>query len=161
MKKQIVPKSKVAPIVACLMSLAVSLTGCVGEKELTNRAEYEGSSIELTGGEIETTDTGKAVLKVSATYTNSNSKPQYVLSAFAVKAFQNDTEINDLSDINGSEVALIQEVENGKSLSVSYVFELTDESPVEVFVCTPTASEEHIAKAVYLDTEQSSIEETN
>jgi len=161
MKKHIVAKSKVALIVACFVSLAVSLTACGGEKELTNSAEYEGSSIELTGSEVETTETGKEVLRVSASYTNSNSEPQYALSAFAVKAFQNDTEINDLSDINGSEAALIQEVKNGKSLSISYVFELTDESPVEVFVCTPTASEEHIAKAVYLDTEQSSSEKTN
>lgn len=77
MIKHIVAKSKVALIVACFMSLSVSLTGCGGEKELTNSAEYEGSSIELTGSEIETTDTGKEVLRVSATYTNSNSEPQY------------------------------------------------------------------------------------
>lgn len=102
MKKHIVAKSKVALIVACFVSLAVSLTGCGGEKELTNSAEYEGSSIELTGSEVETTETGKEVLRVSASYTNSNSEPQYALSAFAVKAFQNDTEINDLVLYNKS-----------------------------------------------------------
>ncbi len=157
MKKHIIEKSKVALIVACFLSLAISLTGCSSEQEtttsneLTNIAEYDGSSLELTGGEVETTDDGVEVLRVSATYTNNNSEPQYASSAFAVKAFQNDTEINDVSDINGNEATLIQEVKNGKSLSVSYVFELTDESKVEVYVCTPTADEEKIAEAVYLD----------
>lgn len=157
MKKHIIKKSKVALIVACFLSLAISLTGCSSEqetttsKELTNIAEYDGSSLELTGGEVETTDDGVEVLRISATYTNNNSEPQYASSAFAVKAFQNDTEINDVSDINGNEATLIQEVKNGKSLSVSYVFELTDESKVEVYVCTPTADEEKIAEAVYLD----------
>ena len=161
MKKFKVAKSKVALIVACLLVLALSVTGCGSEKELTNIAEYDGCTLELTGGKVETTDTGETVLRVSATYTNSNSDPLYALCSFGIKAFQNDTEINDLSDINGSEAVLIKEVKNGKSLSVSYVFELTDESPVEVFVCTPTASEENIAKAIYLDSDQSSSEETN
>lgn len=161
MRKHIVAKSKVALIVACFVLLAVAVTGCSGEKELTNIAEYEGCSLELTGGKVETTDTGKQVLRVSATYTNSNTEPLYALCSFDVKAFQNDTEINDLSDINGNEAVLIKEVKNGKSLSVSYVFEITDESPVEILVCTPTASEETIAKAIYLDTEQSSSKESN
>lgn len=161
MKKHIVAKSKVTLMVACFALLVVSLTGCSGKKELTNIAEYEGCTLELTNGIIETTDTGKQVLIVSATYINNNSEPLYALCSFGVKAFQNDTEINDLSDINGNEAVLIEEIKNGKSLSVSYVFEITDESPVEVLVCTPTASEETIAKAIYLDPKQSSSEESN
>lgn len=151
-----VARSKVALITVCLFTLAILITGCSGQKELTNIAEYEGCTLELTGGKVETADTGKEVLRVSATYTNSNSEPLYALCSFGVKAFQNDTEINDLSDINGNEAILIKEVKNGKSLSVSYVFELTDESPVEILVCTPTADEETIAKAVYLDNESNS-----
>ena len=142
---------KVALIVTCLIVFALSVTGCSSEKELTNIAEYDGCTLELTGGKVETTDTGKEVLRVSATYTNSNSDPLYALCSFGVKAFQNDTEINDLSDINGEEAVLIQEVKDGKSLSVSYVFELTNESPVEITVCSPTADEQIIAKVVYLE----------
>ena len=122
MEKFKVAKSKVALIVACFLVLALSVTGCSGEKELTNVAEYDGCTLELIDSKVETTDTGKAVLRVSATYTNNNSDPLYALCSFGVKAFQNDTEINDLSDINGSEAVLIKEVKNGKSLSVSYVF---------------------------------------
>lgn len=146
-------KIKVALIVTCLIVFSLSVIGCSSEKELTNIAEYDGCTLELTSGKVETTDTGKEVLTVSATYTNSNSEPLYALCSFGVKAFQNDTEINDLSDINGSEAVLIKEVKDGNSLSVSYVFELTNESPVEVTVCTPTADEQVIAKVVYLETE--------
>lgn len=146
-------KSIVALTFVCFVVLVFAITGCSSEKELTNVAEYDGCTLELTGSKVETTDTGKAVLRVSATYTNGNSAPLYALCSFGVKAFQNDTEINDLSDINGSEAVLVKEVKNGKSLSVSYVFELTTESPVEVTVCSPTADEQVIAKAVYLETE--------
>lgn len=146
-------KFKVALIVTCLIVFSLSVIGCSSEKELTNIAEYDGCTLELTGGKVETTDTGKEVFRVSAMYTNSNSEPLYALCSFGVKAFQNDTEINDLSDINGSEAVLIKEVKDGKSLSVSYVFELTNESPVEITVCTPTADEQVIAKVVYLEAE--------
>lgn len=146
-------KSIVALTFACFVVLVFAITGCSSEKELTNVAEYDGCTLELTGGKVETTDTGKAVLRVSATYTNGNSDPLYALCSFGVKAFQNDTEINDLSDINGSEAVLVKAVKNGKSLSVSYVFELNNESPVEITVCTPTADEQVIAKVVYLEAE--------
>lgn len=75
---------KVALIVVCLLVLALSVIGCSSEKELTNVAEYDGCTLELTGGKVETTDTGKEVLRVSATYTNSNSDPLYALCSFGV-----------------------------------------------------------------------------
>lgn len=149
-------KSKVALIVACVLTLSFILTGCgTTEKEITNIGEYDGCTLELTSGEVKTSDTGK-VLNVSATYTNGNTDPLYALCSFSVKAFQNDIEISDISDINGDEATLIKEVKNGQSISVSYVFELSDDSPVEILVCTPTADEKTIAKAVYLDNESNS-----
>lgn len=156
MKNGIVAKSKVAVIVACLIIVVVSLVGCSGEVELTNIAEYEDCTLELMGAIVENTDTGTQVLRVTATYTNNSAEPLYALCSFGVKAFQNDTEVADLSDINGTEAVLIQEVKDGNSLSVSYVFELNEETtPVEVIVCTPTAEEKPIAKAIYLDTDTS------
>lgn len=154
MKYGIVAKSKVAVIVACLIAV-ISLVGCNSEVKLTNIAEYEDCTLELMSGTVETTDTGVQVLRVTATYTNNNSEPLYALCSFGVKAFQNDTEVADLSDINGTESVLIQEVKDGKSLSVSYIFELNEESPVEVVVCTPTAEEKPIAKVIYLDADTS------
>ncbi len=69
------------------------------------------------------------------------------MSTFAVRAFQN--EIEDCSDINGAEANLIQEVKNGATLEVSYVFKLVDDSEVEVLVGEPTADQTTIGKAVY------------
>lgn len=51
---------------------------------------------------IVTLDTGETVVKVEK-YTNKDVEPLYALSAFAVRAFQNDKELLDVSDINGGE----------------------------------------------------------
>ena len=66
-----------------------------------------------------------------------------------MKAFQNDVEISDVSDINGEEAALIQSVKDGASLQIQYVFEMVDEGDVEVQVYTPTADEVLIAEKLY------------
>lgn len=134
--------------------MAVLLTGCgAEEKELTNVGEYEGCKLELQDAKVVQGEDGKQVLKVSAVYTNDNEEPLYAASCFSVRAFQNDAELTDCSDINGAEAELAREVKNGKSLNVSYAFELEDESEVEVLVGTPTADEETIAKGVYLKAE--------
>lgn len=142
-------------LLALLCIVVFTFTGCETEKTLTNIAEYEGCKLEVADYSVETTDTGKTLLKVFAHYTNTNSTPYYAYCSFSVKAFQHNTELVEVSNINGDEASLIREVKDGASLSVCYVFELDDESPVEVLVCTPTASEEIIAKAVFLEAETS------
>lgn len=133
-------------------TLSFALSACGGAtKELTSTAEYEECDLALSDGVRATTDEGKDVLIVYATYTNNNSDPLYAYCSFNVAAFQNDVEITDVSDINGDEAALIQEVKNGQELIVRYVFELTDDSPVEVIVRTPTADTETIGRQVYLE----------
>lgn len=150
-------KSQVARVIICVLTIGLTFAGCsMTEEQLTNIGKYDGCTLELTGGEAKTSDTGKTVLNVSATYTNDNEDPLYALCSFSVKAFQNDVEIEDISDINGDEATLIKEVKDGQSISVNYVFELSDDSPVEVFICTPTADEEIIAKVVYLENESGS-----
>lgn len=54
----------------------------------------------------------------------------------------------DLSDINGNQSSLIQETKNKAKVSVSYVFELSDESPVEVLIGEPTADQTTIVVAI-------------
>ena len=121
------------------------------EEGLGSTAEYDGCTLELTGASIETDDeTGADVLKITATFTNDNSDPIYALSAFAVKAFQNDVEITDASDINGDDASLLTEVKEGASVDVSYTFELTDASAaVEFYVCSPTADQIELAELIY------------
>lgn len=120
---------------------------------VTNVAVYDNRQLELTGAEKFTDDEGKSMVRVKGTYTNNSAEPIYALSGFAVRAFQNGIELTDYSDINAEESNLIREVKNGASIDVSYVFELTDESEVEVLIGTPTADQETIGKAIYFNTE--------
>lgn len=144
-------------VVLLLVALCLCLVACSEtKKEITNLAEYEGCVLELGEAETFVNDEGKTMLRVSAAYTNNNKDPLYALCSFAVRAFQNDVEINDCSDINGEEEALIREIKNGQSLQVYFVFELTDESGVEVLIGTPTADMETIGRAFYTSPEPTS-----
>jgi len=132
--------------------LMMGLVACgevATQKELTNIAEYEGCTLELLDATISATEDGKTVIKVMANYKNDNADALYSYCSFAVKAYQNGTELMDVSDINGSEVALIQEVKDGALLQVCYAFELSDSSDIEVNICTPTADAIVKAKKVY------------
>ncbi len=139
-------------IISMCVVLFVLLAACgtTEPAELTNRAECENTVLELREAEVLATANGN-VIKVKAAYQNNATEPQYCLSSFVIKAYQNNTELTDVSDINGEEAVLIQETANGASLSVHYVFLLSDTSPVEVKVCTPTAEQNVIARKVYVD----------
>lgn len=143
-------------IIAVFLSFmfCVTLSACAGEQVLTNTGEFENMSLTLTDAEIFVTDAGMRMLKVTADYTNQNEDPYYALCSFVVKAFQEDKELTDCSDINGNEAALIQEVKNGQAIQVSYVFSLSDESQVELYICAPTANQEILGKWVYGESEE-------
>ena len=142
-------KSKVAYIVATML-LIVSLSGCGTESqespELTNTGVYDGYTLTLESATPETDDTGKQLIRVNATYKNDNSNPAYAYSCFSVRAFQNGQELTEISDINGSESELIKEIKTGESLDVSYLYELSDNSDVEILIGEPTADETTIGK---------------
>lgn len=142
-------KSKVAYIVATML-LIVSLSGCGTESqespELTNTGVYDGYTLTLESATPETDDTGKQLIRVNATYKNDNSNPAYAYSCFSVRAFQNGQELTEISDINGSESELIKEIQTGESLDVSYLYELSDNSDVEILIGEPTADETTIGK---------------
>lgn len=146
-------KKMLSIMLAGVLMLAVS--GCSETpKELTNIGVFEDYQLELTGAEKFTNDEGQSMVRVKGVYTNNAADPEYGLACFAVRAFQNDTELTDCTDINGDESSLITEVKNGASVDVSYVFELADESEVEVLIGTPTADQDTIGKAVYFKTEE-------
>lgn len=140
---------KILCVILTLMMMALVACGGKEEKALTNKAEFENSTLELLDATIADTDDGRTVVKIIANYTNETSEGGYAYSYFKVKAFQNDMEIADVSDINGEEAALIQSVKDGASLQVHYVFELTDNGEVDVKVYTPTADEVLIAEKLY------------
>lgn len=129
-----------------LIVLVVGMTAC--GRELTETGVYEDFTLTLESAERFEVE-GVSYARVHVTYTNKSSDPYYALCCFSVRAFQNDTEIADVSDINGNEATLIKEVKNGQSVEVTYVFELVDESAVEVLIGEPTAECKTIGRAVY------------
>ena len=150
-------------LVMLIMVIAMSLSGCVIEfaptvgsnndgdskTELTRIAKYENTQLELLNGISFVSEDGKQMMRVCAVYTNNGEEPMYALSSFSVRAFQNDVELTDCSDINGDQATLIQEVKNGQSVVVEYIFETPSLSEVEVLISTPTADQETIGRAVY------------
>lgn len=115
----------------------------------TSTAEYEDTKLELKDASKTTLEDGTEALLVNATFTNNSSKGIYAMSAFAVNAFQNDTQIEDISDINGDQVSLTTEVKDGASIDVQYCFKLSDDSPVEVDICEPTADQDKLGGKTY------------
>ena len=141
---------KFLALVGALVMVLV-LVSCDSAPELTNVGTFEDFTLELGSAEITTSYDGRQALRVHAVYTNASEGPYYALSCFTVRAFQHDKELEDCSDINGDEAALIREVKNGDSLEVAYVFILEDESPVEVLIGEPTADQDTIGRANYLE----------
>lgn len=140
-----------------IIVMMIVLTSCGSmavETKYTNKAEYEKSVLELGEANIITNDSGENVVVVEAIYTNNSSEPLYALSAFAVRAFQNDMQLIDVSDINGDEASLVQEVRDGQSIAVTYVFLLEDNSPIELLIGEPTAEQATIGKQIYFDNDK-------
>lgn len=143
-------KKLITLLLAMVMIFTVTACGSTEtQKQLTNTAEYDNSILELEEANVVTTDNGDKVVKVEATYTNKNAEPLYALSAFTVRAFQNDKELTDISDINGDEASLIQEVKDGQCVSVNYAFILDDDSEVEILIGEPTADQTTIGQKTY------------
>lgn len=140
--------------ITVMMFVLTSCGSSVDETQYTNKAEYEKSILELGEANIITKDSGENVVVVEAIYTNNDSEPLYALSAFAVRAFQNDIQLIDVSDINGDEASLVQEVRDGQSISVTYVFLLEDNSPIELLIGEPTAEQTTIGKQIYFNNDK-------
>lgn len=139
-----------------MLTFVFSLVGCAEEtpKELTNTAVFEDFVLVLGNAEKITDDTGVNMVRVKATYTNNSQDPYYAASCFAVRAFQNDKELDEYTNVNGEEDNLAREIKNGETIEVFYHFALADDSQVEILIGTPTADEETIGRQVYFNTEE-------
>lgn len=134
-------------LILTLTCFLVFLAGCSRTEpvQIGTVAEYENCKAELLEAEF---DTAENTVKVYVAYTNNGSDGMYMLESFVVRAFQNDTELTNFTDIN-DDGKLITEVKDGQSITGAYIFELTDSSTVEVRICTPTADEELLAVREY------------
>lgn len=129
---------------------------CVGCTETTDTtigtvAEYEDTVAEIKGAEFFADDNGDSMIRVRFDYTNNGADGMYMYESFSVRAFQNDIELLEKTDINDDTDSskLIQEVKNGKTISGSYVFQLQNNTDVEVIVYSPTADEILLAKQMF------------
>jgi outer membrane lipoprotein-sorting protein len=120
------------------------------EEPIGAAAEYDTYRVELQDAEFFTQD-DQPMVRVYMEYTNNGPDGLYLMESFSIKAFQNDVQIEDRTDINDDALSapVIQEVKNGESIVGSYVFALSDSSDVEVRVCTPTADEDLLACKIY------------
>ncbi len=119
------------------------------EAALSSIALYDDMSLELCSCSIAEGEDGREYLVVEAVYRNDQEEPFYALCSFAVKAFQDNVELEDGSDINGADADLIKEVRNGAEIAVTYRFVLNGRSDVQVLICEPTANETILAGQVF------------
>ena len=133
--------------------LLCSLVGCGDTaeppKELTETATFEDFTLTLGEAERFTDNNGNEMLRVHAVYTNNGQDPYYAASCFAVRAFQNDVELDRYFSVDGEEDNMAKEIRNGQSIDVLYFFALGDNSEVEVLIGEPTADMKSIGRRVY------------
>lgn len=142
-------KAAIMLTAALLLALLTACGAAPTETILTNTAVYDDMSLELRDGSITEGEDGREYLVIEAVYKNDQTDPYYALCSFVVKAFQDDVELEDCSDINGADADLIKEIRNGEEITVTYRFALNGRSAVEVLICEPTANEATLARRSY------------
>ncbi len=132
-------------------SQAITETAQSTETSITDVAVYEDTQAKIQDAEFFETEDGESAIRVNFEYTNNTDKGLYMLESFIVRAYQNNKGLDDLTNINddSDSAELIREVKDGASVKGSYVFRLSDDSDVEVRVCTPTAEEELLAQKIF------------
>lgn len=147
-------------VVFLAMVMALSLAACGAgtspetTKEITDVAVFEETEADILDAVFFTTEDGTAAVRVNFKFTNNSADGLYMFECFSVHAFQNNVELNSITNINeepdeGNSAELIREVKDGASTEGGYVFALSDDSEVEIRVCTPTADEILLAQKVF------------
>ncbi len=150
-------------------TLTVGMIGCGNATTSTSTAEIVESygsvveNIENVAGYndyilevkdvvyLENYDGSPAVL-VSFTFTNSGEDALYAMESYAIHAYQNGVELDNITDINnGSEEMLntIISVKDGASIDVQMAFANDDTSDVTLEICEPTDEENVIWEKVF------------
>lgn len=151
-------KKIISIIMAVFMVIGLAACSAVDnteqQNEITDVAVYEDTQADILTADFYDLEDGTSVVRVHFKFTNNQSDGLYMYECFAVRAFQNDTQLDDITNVNedsetGDSAELIREVKDGASLEGSYVFKLSDDSDVEIRVCTPTADEELLAQKTF------------
>lgn len=151
-------KKVIAIIMTVFMMIGLAACGAADnteqQKEITDIAVYDDTQADILTAEFYDLEDGTPVVRVHFKFTNNQADGLYMYECFAVRAFQNDTQLDDITNVNedsetGDSAELIREVKNGASLEGSYVFKLADDSDVEICVCTPTADEDLLAQKTF------------
>mgnify|MGYP002626596966 FL=1 len=151
-------KRVIAIIMTVFMMIGLAACGAADnteqQKEITDIAVYDDTQADILTADFYDLEDGTPVVRVHFKFTNNQADGLYMYECFAVRAFQNDTQLDDITNINedsetGDSAELIREVKNGASLEGSYVFKLADDSDVELRVCTPTADEDLLAQKIF------------
>lgn len=145
-------------LITCI--LAFSLAACGSSESAADpkdtaeavegRAVYEDREIEILGAEF-TDDykdiedsAGRPAVMVRMHFKNSGADPLYALESFGIRAYQDGTELEFIS-MNDSVHEEAQNVtiglKDGAEIDCMMAFATISDSPVEVRITTPTASE--------------------
>lgn len=145
-------KKKITVLLATCILLVLSLAACgssAPEPTTDGKASYDDKDIEILGAEFTDEYTGYSEQPISAImvrmhFKNNSADPNYPLSSFGIRAFQDGTELEYVSvnDYDHPEAKnATKEVKDGAEYDVMMAFATISDSPVEVRITTPTASE--------------------
>lgn len=144
-------RKKITAFLAMIV-LATSLIACgssAPEPTTDGKASYDDHEIEILGAEFTDSYTGMGsqsipAIKVRMHFKNNSPDPTYPVSAFGIRAFQDGTELEyvSMNDHDNQEARnAIKEVKDGAEYDAMMAFATTSDSPVEIRITTPTASE--------------------
>lgn len=144
-------KKKFTAFLAMLV-LTVSMMACgssAPEPTTDGKASYDDREIEILGAEFTDSYNGAgsqpiSAIKVRMHFKNNSPDPTYPVSAFGIRAFQDGTELEyvSMNDFDNQEARnAIKEVKDGAEYDAMMAFATTSDSPVEIRITTPTASE--------------------
>ena len=131
------------------------MVGTVGIATEQVRAEYGGCVATILGASGRTLQDGRKAIRVQFEYVNNGSTPYYMACSFGVYAYQNDYELDNVTNVNespeeGDSAELVRAVRNGKSTIGSYEFALRDDvNDVVIEIVTPTADMNVLATKTY------------
>lgn len=139
-----------ALLVTCILVLTLAACGSSDPEPTTDgKASYDDKEIEILGAEFTDQYTGYGeqaipAIMVRMHFKNNSADPNYPLSSFGIRAFQDGTELEYVSvnDYDHPEAKnATKEVKDGAEYDVMMAFATISDSPVEVRITTPTASE--------------------
>lgn len=105
---------------------------------------YKGYEVKILGSEFLIDYNGAPAICISFEYRNNNKTPNYLISSFSIRAFQDGEEIEWISVNDPDELTQnsITSVMDGKSIFCNMIFRLnTPDKKVNVRIATPTADE--------------------